>query len=76
MSSSIGKLPPPWPNAALTLTKVAGELQIRENVERVTDTSPEARSERRDASAESSSSSDSSAGTENRKNDSGVNVVV
>ena len=73
MSNLIGNLPPPYPNAALTLTKAAGELQVRENLERVTDTSPEARSERRADAAAESERNGTDTGPEQKKQDNAGN---
>jgi hypothetical protein len=49
MSTTVGNLPPPFPNAAQSLSRISGDAQLRERVERAsenaaiqTDLSPEA----------------------------------
>lgn len=38
--SSIGNLPPPFPNAAQSLSKVAGDAQLRARIERSAEQAP------------------------------------
>lgn len=40
MSSNIGSLPPPFPNAAISLSKVASNAQLREAIEKSSDNKP------------------------------------
>jgi hypothetical protein len=40
MSSNIGSLPPPFPNAAISLSKVAGDAQLREAIEQSSESKP------------------------------------
>lgn len=40
MSSNIGSLPPPFPNAAISLSKVAGNAQLREAIEQSSENKP------------------------------------
>lgn len=34
MSSNIVNLPPPWPNAAIALSRLAGNVQLQERIDR------------------------------------------
>lgn len=40
MSSNIAQLPPPWPNAALALSKLAGNVQLQERIDRSSENAP------------------------------------
>lgn len=40
MSSNIGSLPPPFPNAAISLSKVASNAQLREAIEQSSENKP------------------------------------
>lgn len=40
MSSNIGSLPPPFPNAAISLSKVASNAQLRAEIERSSEKAP------------------------------------
>lgn len=40
MSSNIGSLPPPFPNAAISLSKVASNAQLRAEIERSSENAP------------------------------------
>ena len=40
MGANINKLPPPWPNAAQALSRVAADAQLRERVQQASDNAP------------------------------------
>ena len=40
MSSDISKLPPPWPNAAQALSRVASDPHLREQVRQASENAP------------------------------------
>lgn len=40
MSSNIGSLPPPFPNAAISLSKIASNSQLRAEIERSSENAP------------------------------------
>lgn len=40
MSSNIGSLPPPFPNAAISLSKIASNAQLRDQIERSSENKP------------------------------------
>lgn len=40
MSSIFGNLPPPFPNAAQSLSRLSGDAQLRERVERASEHKP------------------------------------
>lgn len=40
MSSNIGSLPPPFPNAAISLSKIASNAQLRDEIERSSENKP------------------------------------
>jgi hypothetical protein len=40
MGTNIGDLPPPFPNAAQSLSRMSGDAQLRERVERASESKP------------------------------------
>lgn len=77
--SSIGNLPPPFPNAAQSLSKVAGDAQLRARIEQSAENAPIKTSFPTEP-AQAPSSDTGSAGTQSQGNgnpaQNGLDVTV